>query len=89
MWYVSDNKLELQQQGQILRALRKNAGFTQEKIAEILGCSARQVRNIELGQNDPRFSLARRWIYVTMKCCLLRLLSCCLGFPTRLCREIK
>ena len=86
---ISDDNLELQKQGEFLRELRLNAGLTQEKIAEILGCSTRQVRNIELGRSDPRFSLARKWIYVTMKCCLLRLFSRCVLFPVKMCREKK
>jgi transcriptional regulator with XRE-family HTH domain len=41
--------------GQELRAFRKDRGLTQEKFAECIGCSTRQLQDIESGQTATSF----------------------------------
>ncbi|HEV7367777.1 helix-turn-helix transcriptional regulator, partial [Arenibaculum sp.] len=38
---------------EIVRALRKDSGLTQEALAERLGMTSQAVSNIETGRNDP------------------------------------
>lgn len=47
--------------GAALRASRKEKGFTQEKLAEMVGCEVRYLRDLESGKkNNPSFLLVVR-----------------------------
>ncbi len=41
--------------GQALRAFRKNRQLTQEQFAEHIGCSTRQLQDIEIGETTTSF----------------------------------
>lgn len=49
------------QLGQTLRALRADAGFSGEQLAERLGVSQSRISRIELGQQAAPADLVRRW----------------------------
>ena len=43
--------------GKNIRKLRNNADYTQEQLAEIVGCSDRHIGKIEQAQNIPSFDI--------------------------------
>lgn len=40
--------------------LRQRRGLTVEQLAQLVGCSSVQIRNIERGHNNPGIILARK-----------------------------
>ena len=42
--------------GKYIRLCRKQAGMTQEQLAEKCGLSSRQISNIETGKSEPKFT---------------------------------
>lgn len=53
---ISENPI-----GSGLKALRKQAGLTQEQISEFLGVEQSHVSAIEKGRRYPSFDVAQRW----------------------------
>ena len=48
--------------GQKLKELRKSKGYTQEKLAEKLDITPRQLTRIETGDNFPSVELCLRFV---------------------------
>jgi len=51
--------------GRMIRGARKRLGFTQEELAEAVGCSPHWVNKIECGKSNPNWADALRFIVIS------------------------